>query len=102
MNVSSKSDINAPLAMTGVQRLHKKGIKGKGIKIAVIDTGIDYLHPAFGGGFGPGFKVAGGYDFVGDDFDPTQSDKPATPDSDPLVTCVGRRSRNSRFLVSAA
>ena len=37
---------------------------GKGIKVGVIDTGIDYLHKALGGGFGPGFKVAGGYDFI--------------------------------------
>jgi hypothetical protein len=28
-------------------------------------VGIDYNHPALGGGFGPGFKVAGGWDFVG-------------------------------------
>jgi len=31
-----------------------------------IDTGIDYKHPSLGGGFGPGFLVTGGYDFVGD------------------------------------
>jgi subtilisin family serine protease len=43
---------------------------GKGIKIGVIDTGIDYMHEAFGGGFGKGYKVAGGYDFVNNDNDP--------------------------------
>src|SRR5947209_8684513 len=43
---------------------------GDGVRVAVIDTGIDYTHPALGGGFGPGFKVAGGYDFVNDDPDP--------------------------------
>src|SRR4051794_35378167 len=37
--------------------------RGEGIRVAVIDTGIDYTHPALGGGFGPGYKVAGGYDF---------------------------------------
>ena len=31
-----------------------------------LDTGIDYTHPALGGKFGPGNKVAGGYDLVGD------------------------------------
>ena len=29
--------------------------------MAVIDTGVDYMHPALGGCFGPGCKVAFGY-----------------------------------------
>jgi subtilisin family serine protease len=37
---------------------------GKGIRVGVIDTGIDFLHEAFGGGYGPGFKVCGGYNFI--------------------------------------
>jgi subtilisin family serine protease len=45
-------------------------LTGTGQTIAVIDTGIDYAHPALGGGFGSGFKVVGGYDFVDDDDDP--------------------------------
>jgi len=47
-----------------------------------IDSGIDYRHPALGGGFGPGFKVAGGNDFVGDDY--TGPGTEPVPDSDPL------------------
>jgi subtilisin family serine protease len=43
---------------------------GDGVRVGVIDTGVDYTHPALGGGFGTGFKVAGGYDFVNDDGDP--------------------------------
>ncbi|MFP5247323.1 MAG: S8 family serine peptidase, partial [Thermoanaerobaculia bacterium] len=43
---------------------------GAGVKVAVLDTGIDYTHPALGGGFGEGHKVAGGWDFVNDDADP--------------------------------
>lgn len=31
---------------TGVDKLHAKGIRGKGATIAVIDTGIDYTHKA--------------------------------------------------------
>ena len=42
----------------------------QGIRIGVIDTGIDYLHESLGGGYGEGFPVAGGYDFVNDDPDP--------------------------------
>lgn len=46
-----------------------------------FDTGIDYTHPALGGGFGAGFKVAGGYDFVGDNYDGSNT---PVPDPDPL------------------
>lgn len=46
------------------------GSRGKGITVAIIDTGIDYMHPALGGGFGPAFKVIGGWDFVNNDADP--------------------------------
>lgn len=42
----------------------------KGIRIGIIDTGIDYLHEAFGGAYGAGKKVAGGHDFVNNDDDP--------------------------------
>ncbi|ORY53841.1 subtilisin-like protein [Rhizoclosmatium globosum] len=60
------------------------GLTGKGVKVAVIDTGVYYLHPALGGGFGPGFKVANGYDFVGDNWHYTN---PPQPDNDPLDNC---------------
>jgi hypothetical protein len=46
------------------------GTRGSGVRVGIIDTGVDYLHPALGGGIGTGFKVAGGYDFVNDDSDP--------------------------------
>ncbi|KAL8291215.1 hypothetical protein RB597_005467 [Gaeumannomyces tritici] len=66
---------------TGVDELHKAGFLGKGVKVAVIDSGVDYRHPALGGGFGPGFKVSGGYDLVGDEYDGTN---PKKPDGDPM------------------
>jgi len=45
-------------------------VTGQGMRVAVIDTGIDYNHPDLGGGFGPGYKVVDGYDFVNNDTDP--------------------------------
>ncbi|KAK0462602.1 subtilisin-like protease [Desarmillaria tabescens] len=71
--------------LTGVDKLHAAGITGSGIKIGIF-TGIDYTHPLLGGGFGPGFKVVGGYDLVGDNFDGTNS---PVPDPDPLDQCQG-------------
>jgi hypothetical protein len=44
--------------------------KGKGIRVSIIDTGIDYFHDALGQGYGAGYKVIGGYDFVNSDNDP--------------------------------
>ncbi len=45
------------------------GFEGEGIKIGVIDTGIDYNHPDLFG-FGPDGKVVGGYDYVDNDEEP--------------------------------
>jgi minor extracellular serine protease Vpr len=39
------------------------GYDGEGIKIAVIDTGVDHFHPDLFG-FGPGGKIVGGFNFV--------------------------------------
>ncbi|MCK4241777.1 MAG: protease inhibitor I9 family protein [Candidatus Atribacteria bacterium] len=50
---------------TGVWQLKDpsgKSVTGDNITVAIIDTGIDYTHPDLGGGFGPGYKVIGGYD----------------------------------------
>jgi len=56
--------INAPKVWTSL------GSRGSGVTVAIIDTGIDYRHSALGSGFGPGFKVKGGWDFVNNDADP--------------------------------
>lgn len=66
---------------TGVDELHKRGIYGKGVKVGIVDTGIWYNHEAHGKGFGEGKKVAGGWDFVGDDWVVGGERK---PDADPL------------------
>jgi subtilisin family serine protease len=67
---------------TRVRDVHDLGQQGDGILIAVIDSGIDYNHPALGGGFGIGFKVEKGWDFVGPNYHP---DRPGSlsPGPDP-------------------
>jgi subtilisin family serine protease len=62
---------NANISLVGADKVWTTlGSRGKGVTVAIIDTGIDYMHPALGGGFGPGFKVIGGWDFVNNDADP--------------------------------
>jgi len=73
-------DLSSSLRMGGVDKLHELGVKGKGIKIGIIDSGVDYRHPALGGKFGPGHKIAGGAKFVNDFGMPSDG-------SDPLSTC---------------
>ena len=49
-------------------------LTGKGIVVAVIDSGVDYNHNDLGGCIGNGCKVIGGYDFVDSDADPMDVD----------------------------
>ena len=53
----------------GADYPHDLGFNGNGIKVAVIDTGVDYNHPDLFG-FGPSGKVVGGYDFIENDYSP--------------------------------
>lgn len=47
-----------------------KAIRGNGTVVAVIDTGIDYNHADLGGGFGVGYRVTDGWDWVNNDANP--------------------------------
>ena len=45
-------------------------VTGQGIRVAIIDTGIDYTHADLGECFGPDCKVVDGYDFHSGDAGP--------------------------------
>lgn len=51
----------------GVDKLHAENITGKGIKVGVLDTGVDYNHPDLKEAY------KGGYDFVNNDADPMET-----------------------------
>ncbi|KAJ1976361.1 hypothetical protein H4R34_004000, partial [Dimargaris verticillata] len=62
----------------------KSSRRGSGVRIGVIDSGLDYRHPAFGSCYKTeGCRIKYGDDFVGDDFDDLL---PPRPDDDPLDT----------------
>lgn len=86
---SSTNDTFSPHVMTQVDQLRAEGIRGAGIRIAVVDTGIDYDHPALGGCFGEGCLVSFGTDLVGDAY--TGGAAPPVPDNDP-DDCAGHGS----------
>lgn len=91
-------------AFIGAQEAHKTyGVTGKDLKIAIIDTGIDYTHSMLGGGgdaadfasinpneetpLFPNQKVIGGIDLVGDEYSPSSPYRLARiprPDKNPL------------------
>ncbi len=82
------------------------GLHGEGVRIAIADTGVDYLHRDFGGpgtgylendrtrigdvaGF-PGPRVVGGYDFAGDDYNASAGSNKNIPHPDPdPMDCYG-------------
>ncbi len=98
-------DLAETVPYIGSTTVQESGYDGTGIRVAVLDSGVDYLHAAFGGsgdpaefaandptiieeGTFPTAKVVGGYDFVGGEW--TGSDEPAEePDPDPLDAGAG-------------
>ncbi|KAH7137431.1 peptidase S8/S53 domain-containing protein, partial [Dactylonectria estremocensis] len=83
--VGTKYTAWSPHNDTKVAKMHSLGYYGEDVVIAFVDSGIDYTHEAFGGGFGSGFRVDKGYDLVGDNY--VAGDAYA-PDDDPM-DCLG-------------
>ncbi len=87
-------DLYTALSMTGADIAQNElGLDGRGIRVAVMDTGLDIDHPDFGGNGSnhstsfPTARVIKGWDFVGDAFN-ADPDSPtynpvATPDNNP-------------------
>ncbi len=84
-------DLASSLPMIGADTVQASGYDGEGIKVGVIDTGIDYNHPDLGGSgvndetadfMATGGRVMYGHDFVGDDYDADAGSGPE-PDSYP-------------------
>lgn len=82
--VVTEMDKSAPHIGAGI--LWDQHVTGKGIKVGVLDTGIDYTHPDLAKAF------KGGYDFVDNDKDPyetTPGDHAKDPSNPPAVNDRG-------------
>ncbi|BGP48624.1 hypothetical protein JCM10450v2_004500 [Rhodotorula kratochvilovae] len=79
------NDTFYPHVETGIDAMHNSGFLGRGVKIAILDAGVDYTNPILGGCFGPGCHISFGYDFVGDNYN---GDNTPVPDSDPFASCT--------------
>lgn len=84
-SVEISPKMNDSIPQIGVDRLHEEGITGEGIKVGVLDTGIDYHHPDLTNVY-KGYRATEGvdpatidpdsvrgWDFVDDDADPMET-----------------------------
>jgi minor extracellular serine protease Vpr len=84
----STIDLANAVGQTGASFAQNElGLDGRGVTIAIMDSGLDYTLPEFGGCIGPNCKVRGGFDLVGDTYDANSDNttyQPVPhPDTDP-------------------
>jgi minor extracellular serine protease Vpr len=73
----SNPDLATAISMTGADIAQNElGLDGRGVKVGVIDSGIDLQHPDFAG------RITNQYDFVGDAYNAD----PASPSFNPIPT----------------
>lgn len=81
----STSKLTDSIPQIGVDKLHSEGITGKGIRVGVLDTGIDYNHPDLKDVY-KGYRAkpgedssridpnsVKGWDFINNDADPMET-----------------------------
>lgn len=100
----SKRSLEETVPYVGGKALQDLGVTGAGVKIAVLDSGVDYTHRNLGGagtaaayaaaatnptvvtpGVFPTAKVIGGYDFVGENW----PNSALAPDPNPIDAGTG-------------
>lgn len=96
---AEEPDTYTPHVMTQVDKLRAEGYTGRGIRIGIVDSGVDYTHPALGGCFGEGCLVSYGWDLTGDNYFPPNSPE---PDADPYDGCVGHGTHVAGIIAAQA
>ena len=93
-------DLSETVPYIGAKAVQDANTTGKGIKVAVLDSGVDYTHADLGGagaaayaannpaivepGTFPTAKVKGGFDFLGSAWTGAETSPAEAPDPDPL------------------
>ena len=90
-------ELATAIQMTGADVAHAAGYDGTGVKVGIVDTGLDLDHPDLGGDGVAGApytnsRVVAQFDFVGDAYnaDPSSPTYDPTPAPDPIADdCAG-------------